>query len=89
MFDSLKYLRDEPPEIERTLLQQQTGEHHCEYTIPAGERLTRDGRVEEAKLCQICFTPEHGWEFFFDDLDPQKEETVYRSKYFQLLKRFS
>ena len=29
MFDSLKYLWDEPPEIERTLFQQQTGEHPC------------------------------------------------------------
>ena len=84
MFDNLKYLWDEPPEIERTLFQQQTGEHRCEYTIPAGERLTRDGRIEEAKLCQICFTPEHGWEFFFDDFDPQKEEAVYRSKYRQM-----
>ena len=84
MFDGLKYLWDEPPEVERTLFQQQTGEHRCEYTISAGERLTRDGRVEEAKLCQICFARDSDWLSHYEGPDPQEKETATRLKYLQL-----
>ena len=36
LHDGMKYYWDEPPEVEPTLFQQQTGKHRCEYTIPAG-----------------------------------------------------
>ena len=85
MIDGLKYLWDEPPEIERTLFQQQTGEHRCEYTIPAGEHLTTDGKVKEAKLCQICFMRDPDWLFHSEGPDPQKEEAANRSKCLQSL----
>ena len=57
MHDGMKYYWDEPSANERSLFPQQTGEHCCVYTIPAGEYITLDGKVE-AKLCQICFEPE-------------------------------
>ena len=87
-FEGLKYQWDEPPEIERTLFQQQTGEHRCVDTIPAGERLTPDGKVVEATLCQICFVRDPDWLFVFDETDPQEEEAANRARYLQLLEQF-
>jgi len=86
MFDGSKYLWNEPPEIERTLFQQQTGEHDCKYTIPAGVRSKPDGRIEEAKLCQICFARDPDWRSHVQGSDPQEKEAAYRSKCLQSLK---
>ena len=80
MFDGLKYLWEEPSEIERTLFAQQTGEHCCPYTIPAGEQLAPNGKVEEAKLCQICFEREIEWPVGFGNADSREEEAAFRDE---------
>ena len=87
-FDGLKYLWDEPPEGVGTLCQQQTGEHCYDYIIPAGERLTPDGTVEEAKLCHICFEMDPGSPFVFDGPDPQEEEAATQAQYHKLRESF-
>lgn len=82
--DSLKYLWAEPPEIERTLFQQQTGKHDCKYTIPAGVRSKPDGKIGEARLCQICFERDPDWLFRSQRPDPKEKEAANRAKYLQL-----
>ena len=76
--DGMKYYWDEPPEIERTLFPQQTGEHCCEYTIPAGRM----------KLCQICFEPDTEWPGLFGNLTPRKEEVETKALCCQSLDEF-
>ena len=78
MHDGMKYYWDEPPQIERTLFPQQTGEHCCEYTIPAGLM----------KLCQTCFEPEIELPAFFGNSNPRKEEAETRSLCRQSLEEF-
>ena len=79
MHDGMKYYWDEPPDLERTLFQQQTGAHHCVYTIPAGEYLTPEGKVTQAKLCQICFEGNPDWFRNLGGSDPRAEETATRA----------
>ena len=88
MFDGLKSLWDEPSEGVGTLCQQQTGEHCYDYIIPAGERLTPDGTVEEAILCHICFEMDPGSPFVFDGPDPQEEEAATQAQYHKLRESF-
>ena len=88
MFDGLKYRWVGPPESAGTLFQQQTGEQCCDYIVPAGERLTPDHTVEEAKLCHICFEMDPGSPFVFDGPDPQEEEAASRAQYHKLRESF-
>ena len=46
MHDGMKSYWDEPPESVRTLFQQQTVGHSCEYIIPAGEHVTLYGEPQ-------------------------------------------
>ena len=87
MHDGMKYYWGEPPPIERALFPQQTGEHRCVYTIPAGEYMTPDGKVE-AKLCQICFEEEIKWPVSFSDSDPWEIEALIRATCRQSLAYF-
>ena len=79
MHDAMKYYWDEPPDRERTLFQQQTGAHHCVYTIPAAEYLAPDGKVAQAKLCRICFEGDPDWFRNLGGSDPRAEETATRA----------
>ena len=81
MYDGMKYYWDEPPEVERTLFQQQIGEHCCVYTIPAGVYSMPDGKVGEIKLCQVCFEQEIEWSGNCGHVDPREEETANRAGY--------
>ena len=81
MHDGMKYYWDEPPEVERTLFQQQTGEHCCVYTIPVGVYSMPDGKVGEIKLCQTCFEQEKEWPGNCGHVDPREEETAIRVGY--------
>ena len=78
MHDGMKYYWDEPSDVERTLFPQQTGEHRCEYTIPAGLGM----------LCQICFEPDTEWPDTFGDSNPQEEEAKFRAQYRRSLEGF-
>ena len=80
MHDGMKYYWDEPPELDRTLFQQQTGAHRCVYTIPAGEYMTPDGKIAQAKLCQICFDGNPDGFRNLRGSDPRDEEAATRAQ---------
>ena len=88
MHDGMKYYWDEPPQLERTLFQQQTGEHRCVYTIPAGEYTTPEGKIAQAKLCQICFERDPKWSKNLTGSDPRAKEAAIRAQYRRSLEPF-
>ncbi len=81
MHDGMRYSWDEPPQVERTLFQQQTGEHCCVYTIPVGAYSMPNGEIEEIKLCQVCFEQENAWPGNCAQVDPRAKEIAIRTGY--------
>ena len=88
MHDGMKYYWDEPPDLERTLFQQQTGAHRCVYTIPTGEYYTPDGTGAQAKFCQICSKRDPNWFINLDSSDPRAKEAAIRAQYRRSLDPF-